>query len=866
MRNGKKWTTPDEFGARPRRNLRTLFLAVLVLVFAVSGFAKMYEQPKSFSLQDKSQEQVQRKVLPKVDRERLLAEDRARGKDPKLGPMRFAVAVDVAFNLNNSGTWQSLPDGRVWRLRIQSPGAVSHNLGITRFDMPDGAKLWIYDPGHKQVEGPYTARNRSHLGSLWTPIIEGDEIVVEVFVPAGVSQPVVEIRKVNQGYRGFVKAGLFGASEGACNIDVICPQGVPWQNPISAVNVYTINGTGACTGTLFNNTALDFRPFVLSANHCGVNGTSDATVVVFWNFESPVCGTHAPGPLTDTQTGSTFRASNAASDFVLFELDLAPDPSFNVFFAGWDATGTTPPAAVCIHQPRADVKAISFTSGAPIATNPAASLLTDTPSATGTHWRTNWSVEVTEPGSSGSCLFETTNQRCIGQLHGGPSFCGAPAGSLHDYYGRLSVSWTGGGTAATRLRDWLDPGNTGTLSIAGDPHITTADGVHYDFQGAGEYVSLRDASGLEIQTRKTAISTTFNPGADPYDGLATCVSLSSAVAARVNDRRVTIQPNISGVPDPSGLQVRVDGNLMTVGTSGINLGAGGRIVKASAGDGFEIDFPNGSAVAVTPLFWTSQGKWYMNVDLFRPSAVSGMSGAASGGPGTGGIMAAIAPDSWLPALPDGSSVGPMPASLHQRYVDLYQKFGEAWRVDDKTSLFDYAPGTSTKTFTVRTWPPENPPCVIPAEPAATPLGLNVARRLCRNVVDKQTNANCVFDVRVTGEPGFAKLYLLTQRIRVGSTTTTVEAKEPREGGGPATFTATVTPRLSGGRRVPAGTVQFTVDGKRVGKPIKLDSYGRATWQTSTLQPGKQVVAARYTPGKDSVFLASTSLDKNTTMK
>ena len=42
----------------------------------------------------------------------------------------------------------------------------------------------------------------------------------------------------------------------------------------------------------------------------------------------------------------------------------------------------------------------------------------------------------------------------------------------------------------------------------GEPHITTMDGVHYDFQSAGEFVALRDGNGLEIQTRQTAISTT----------------------------------------------------------------------------------------------------------------------------------------------------------------------------------------------------------------------------------------------------------------------------------------------------------------------------------------------------------------------
>ena len=155
---------------------RMLLLAVLMLVLPVAGFAKMYEEPKSFSLKGDSPEQIQYKILPKIDTERLLAEDRVRDKDPQRpGPMRFAVAAEVAFTLSNASTWQTVPDGRLWRLRIQSPGAKNLNLGITRFDMPEGAKLWLYDPARKHVEGPYTSRNRSRLGSLWTPAIEGDD-------------------------------------------------------------------------------------------------------------------------------------------------------------------------------------------------------------------------------------------------------------------------------------------------------------------------------------------------------------------------------------------------------------------------------------------------------------------------------------------------------------------------------------------------------------------------------------------------------------------------------------------------------------------------------------------------------------------
>jgi hypothetical protein len=50
------------------------------------------------------------------------------------------------------------------------------------------------------------------------------------------------------------------------------------------------------------------------------------------------------------------------------------------------------------------------------------------------------------------------NHRVIGQLHGGYASC---TSKTADWYGRLNVSWEGGGTPSTRLKDHLDPDNSG---------------------------------------------------------------------------------------------------------------------------------------------------------------------------------------------------------------------------------------------------------------------------------------------------------------------------------------------------------------------------------------------------------------------
>jgi len=98
--------------------------------------------------------------------------------------------------------------------------------------------------------------------------------------------------------------------------------------------------------------------------------------------------------------------------------------------------------------------------------------------------------------------------------------------------------------------------------------------------------------------------------------------------------------------------------------------------------GLEIRFPDGSHALVTPGWWANQGKWYLNLEIAPTQSADGIAGPIAG-------------HSWLPKLPDGSSMGAMPASVSERFVDLYEKFGEAWRVTSASSLFDYGPGTST---------------------------------------------------------------------------------------------------------------------------------------------------------------------------
>jgi subtilisin family serine protease len=322
-----------------------------------------------------------------------------------------------------------------------------------------------------------------------------------------------------------------------------------------------------------------------------------------------------------------------------------------------------------------------------------------------------------------------------------------------------TIGWAGivnpGAGSPNELLHWGSVGDDGLSD--GDPHLTTVDGLHYDFQAAGEFVLLREPAGLEIQVRQSPVSTSFRPGPDGYHGLSTCVSVNTAIAARVAGHRVSFQPDPSGVPNPAGLQLRVDGAIRPLTAAGIGVGPGR--VRLSDANGLQIDFPDGTILVATPGFWSSQGVWYLHVGVLNTRAYEGIIGRRPRG-------------GWLPALPDGSSLGAMPATPPARYAGLYQRFGNAWRVNNRTSLFDYRPGSSTATFTVPDWPTQSGSCIVPPSPGlpaprppGRPAEPRLAQEACRGVEDRNVRANCVFDVTATGDPEFARVYQLAERVR-----------------------------------------------------------------------------------------------------
>jgi len=384
----------------------------------------------------------------------------------------------------------------------------------------------------------------------------------------------------------------------------------------------------------------------------------------------------------------------------------------------------------------------------------------------------------------------------------------------------------------------LKIGGTNDGSDTGDPHIRTVDGNSYDFQAAGEFTLLRDREGLEIQTRQTPVETA-NPITDGYSGLTSSVSVNTAVAARVGSHRISYQPSEQGGSSP--LQFFLDGKPAELSRAGIDL-EGHRVstFDAGGGMGLRVDYAHGAVLTVAARLWHI---WILDIHVSHTQADEG-------------IMGSIPEQTWLPTLPSGATVGPKPKKLHDRYIALYKTFADAWRVTDKTSLFVYARGTSTKTFTDRDWPAEKPPSIlkpqfkIPGAPTSVNIPVAEAEQICKGVTMADLHANCVFDVATTGDKDFAKAYLLQQNLRLhGSTVQIMGDKERTRPGEPLVVTAIVLPMTSG-RPTPTGSITFLVNETAAGRPVELDKEGRAHLKTSSLSPGTHRMRAVYRPSTE----------------
>jgi len=389
--------------------------------------------------------------IPSLTQERILLIQQEH-EETGSGALKYAEPHPVSINPSNDGVWD--PETNTWKLTVESPGAKSLNFGFSRFDLPPGTRLRIENANASKanvqglaVDSTLTTKDKQ----LWTQIIRSDKVTITLTYKdrAKMMEPPSEDITLGFVNVGFVDLGGEKEKSGGCNIDVVCPERAGWESEIPSAGGVSTGGSLFCSGAMINNMEEDQTPFFLTATHCGITAGNAGSFVPYWNFETSSCGLTPPDGSLDQFTlgGADYLSGTSQFDGTLIRLVNSPDPSYRVTFSGWDNTPeayqVTP--GVCIHHPSGDEKRISFENDDMQTTNYGS----NSQGPDKSHVKViDWDLGTTEPGSSGSPLYNG-NHRIIGQLHGGSAACG---NDLPDWYGRFSKSWGAAGWA-----EWLDP-------------------------------------------------------------------------------------------------------------------------------------------------------------------------------------------------------------------------------------------------------------------------------------------------------------------------------------------------------------------------------------------------------------------------
>ena len=404
---------------------------------------------------------------------------------------RFAVEVSHPVSAATDGEWEESGNTSRWRYRARIPSALSISFHASHIALPPSASISVHA----------NAAKADRRGELWSPIIPGDSLDIEIAVDTRERAALVfEIDRFQAGYRSLDRsvpdhpayrrlraqsATLQAVAAPTCVQNYACSITPDNTGPGSATVAISVRNALYCTATLVNDVPGDNQPYLLTARHCQTgdpakgDSTAASGVTVYWNALTP-CGQTINPFMRDVrsyQTGATTVVEQ--QDVWLMKLDSNPVID-NAYFAGLDATGSVVVNGYTVHHGNALSKQYVEWFGQAASRSDNGSLL-HVPYST-MHWGTVNQLGSVAPGASGSALFDQNNRMtgtlslastavdaCPASAPAAPTVTTAVA-----FFTQLGQLWdntsdSSSSTGSATLKSVLDPQNTGTLVIAGAP-------------------------------------------------------------------------------------------------------------------------------------------------------------------------------------------------------------------------------------------------------------------------------------------------------------------------------------------------------------------------------------------------------------
>jgi lysyl endopeptidase len=446
------------------------------------------------------------KLLSIGSAQRSVDSDHAPGTPFQVGVARDVPETSDSTSMSRALKWQPGRRGTAAAISFTSQGAAGVRVGMIVRKLPAGAVVRGYPEGADtafEISGAtiLTAIDRNRdAGDLsdagrtyWTPVVESEELTLEIALPVGVSVDAVDVSvprlshlQVRISKLEETKVGLAAS----CEVDVSCVSGVDNAARSTARMIFTDRGlTYACTGTLLNDAASSGTPYFLSANHCISNQTVASSLSTYWFYRSTSCNSGILNPdFQVLDSGAKLLYASESTDTSFMQLIGAPPVGAG--YSGWMVSGASAGDDVIgIHHPRADMQKYDRGTVSTFGTCTPNGLdsfqCVPASQTTAGFLNSKLTVGTTEPGSSGSGLFAVVNGSpfLVAQLYGGSASCSNQAGS--NWYGRLQIAYY------AALNRWL--GASGPPAVARTPvyrFYNASTGAHFFTQSTAERDSV----------------------------------------------------------------------------------------------------------------------------------------------------------------------------------------------------------------------------------------------------------------------------------------------------------------------------------------------------------------------------------------